>query len=295
MAKPVVKMKSIRETFIYSMLDKNGEFSTNIKTLLTKGVVPTSKQLEQAITTINAYYKYTLKTVVMDAYEKGIVRPMMFPKGITAQHKIPSCLPFILVPPKDGGTVPDVVAVIDNYAQFDKDNGIVSIDKQKFYTFLEGAFIARGLNVVFPSIKTNNIMLKECANIWAHMFTRPLNKKYALNVNRTAHQAIMFLAAKFFILNLLRAPQSDAVDNYARYAAKYEAQYTDVTLNRINKAFAPTESNNSFENIATFIEAIGKNGHMLTSGIGEITVRDYIKDFISMYSNAALFSLESLP
>ena len=136
-------MKSIRETYLYSQINQAGAFDANIKTLLNRGIVPKEKQLEQVIGTIATYFKYPLKTSVISAYNERTVRPMLYPAGITANHKIPTCLPFILVPGKTAAA-PDAIAIIDNYAVFEKDSDLITVDKQKFYTLMEGAYVARG-------------------------------------------------------------------------------------------------------------------------------------------------------
>ena len=288
----IQKMKSIRDTYLYSQINQAGAFDANIKTLLSKGIVPNDKQLEPVITTIATYYKYPLKTSVVEAYNEQVIRPMMYPPGITASHKIPTCLPFVLVPGKTTAA-PDAIAIIDNYAVFEKGSDVVTVDKQKFYALMEGAFIARGLQITFNTIRQNSIMLVEATSIWAHMFTRVLNKQYALNVNRSSYQKMMYLAAKFFILNILQYPLTSAnVDAYAMKAAKME-NVSDITLKRLQNGFSQMKEN-PWENIATFIQAVAQNGHLISNGLTELTVRDFTKNFIAMYSNAALFGLEHL-
>lgn len=285
-------MKSIRDTYLYSQLNVSGAFDANIKTLLSKGIVPTEKQLEPIITTIATYYKYPLKTSVVEAYTEKTVRPMMYPAGITANHKIPTCLPFVLVPGKTSAA-PDAIAIIDNYAVFEKGDETITTDKQKFYALMEGAYIARGLQITFGTVRQNTNMLVEATSIWAHMFTRVLNKQYALNVNRSSYQKVLYLAAKFFILNLLQYPQtSSSVDGYAIKAAKME-NVSDITLKRLKDGFDRMKDN-PWTNIATFITALAQNGYLISNGLTELTVRDYTKNFIAMYSNAALFGLEHL-
>ena len=281
-------LKSVRDTYLYSQINKTGALDSNIKTLLTKGMVPTEKQLEQQISTINSYYKYPLKTMVLDALKEGNIKPMMFPAAITADNKVPTCMPFILTK-GDIPVAPNAVAIIDNYATIDKELGIVNIDKAKFYTFLEGAYVARGIQITFRTLRNNTIMYTEAASVWAHMFTRLLNKRFALNINRTAYDKVMYLAAKFFMINLLQLKESDLIDKYASKIAK---DINPIVMKRLNDKMY--ENGNPFENIATFIQALAASGYLIINGLQELTVREYTKDYINMYQNTALFALEHL-
>ena len=288
MATKPLKIKSVRDTYLYSQINKNGNFDENIKTLLSKGIAPTEKQLERQLSTINSYYKFSLKNAVLDAFKNGEIQAMMFPKGITAQHKIPTCLPFILVP-TNGGV--KGIAIIDNYATMDKDSGPVDIDTQKFYTFLETAYIARAIQLGFRHIRSHTSMYVNGSSIYSHMFTRLLNKKYALNVNKTGYQKIIYLASKFYMINLLQLPDGDMVNNYAMRGAK---DIDKMTISRLEEQVLSQSNGHAYDDIAQFIKAIASCGYMVTSGLNKLEVREYMTDFIRMYGNSALFGLEHL-
>jgi hypothetical protein len=284
-----VKVKSVRDTYLYTQINKGGNFDNNIKTLLSKGITPTAKQLERQISTINSYYKFSLKTVVLDALKRGDVVPMMFPKGITAQHKIPTCLPFILVPGGTSGI--RAVAIIDNYASMDKDTALVDVDTQKFYTFLETAFVARAIQIGFKNIRSHAAMYTNGSSIYAHMFTRLLNKKYALNINKSAYQKIIFLSSKFFMRNVLQLPDSAMVNNYAMRDAK---EIDKMSINRLEEALMSSTEGHAYDDIAQFIKGLSGCGHLVTNGFNQLEVRGYMTDFIRMYGNSALFGLEHI-
>ena len=283
----IVKLKSIRDTYLYGMMNTNNFMDNSLKDLLSKGFVPEEKLLEQQISTINMYYQYPLKTAVMNAYKNRVIRPMMFPVGISKSSKVPTCMPFILVPSSTG--TPDAIAIIDNYAKIDKTTGLVNIDKAKFYGFLEGAFIARGLQITFHTLRRSTILYSEASSIWAYMFSKILNKQFALNINRSSSDKIIYLASKFFMINLLQMNDTELIDNYAIKNTK-DSSYTtlksvDVKMKQIPDAYA---------NIANFIQALSTCGYLIISGLEKLTVRDYVMNFINTYQNTALFSLEHL-
>lgn len=283
----IVKLKSVRDTYLYEMMNANGVMDNNLKDLLTKGFIPDEKLLEQQLSTIAMYYQYPLKNAVMNAYKNRVIRPMMFPVGITKSSKIPTCMPFILVPSKTGTA--DAIAIIDNYAVIDKTTGLVNIDKAKFYGFIEGAFIARGIQITFHTLRRSAIMYGEASSIWAYMFAKILNKELALNINRSAYDKIIYLASKFFMINLLQMDESDLINNYAIKNTK------DGNLNTLKTVDARMrETPYAYSNIGNFILALSNCGNLIISGLDTLTVRDYIMKFINTYQNTALFSLEHL-
>lgn len=285
MAKSNVALKSIRSTYLYSMINKGGVMDDIMKTFISKGIVADKNMLETQYNTINSYYKYPLKISVMKAVDEGIIVPMMYPKGITANHKVPINMPFILVP---SNASIKAIAVIDNYASIDeKNHNRIMIDPNKLYCLLESAFVARGLQLGFSSVRHNTILYTEGCSIYAHMFTKVLNKDYALNVKKDAYNKVVFLAAKFFMINLLQMEDSDLVFNYAFKTAK---DLSPIIAKQLNDAFKIED----YTDISTFIQALAKNAYMIINGLENLTVREYITNFIKMYSNAGLFGLEHI-
>ena len=282
--KEIKTLGSVRDTYIYSMINKNGAFDKVVASMLHKGIVADANMLDMELSTINKYYKYPLKVAVLDAFESGDVRPMMYPTGITAENKVPTALPFILVKGKVTST--DAVAIIDNYATIEA-GGNISIDPKKLYCFLEGAYIARGVQTMYRAIRNNTVMYTDAASMYAHMFTRVLNKRYALNVDKSAYSKMLFLAAKFFFIRVLGCEDSSMVFNYC---GKVAGDISPILIRRINDEF----NEEHFANISTFISRIRDRGYLIINGLEDLTVREYIHSFINMYSNTAVLGIEHL-
>ena len=283
----VERIKSVRDTFLYQSTNKNGAMDNVVSMMMNKGIVVTKEMLSNQYSTITNYFKFPLKADIMDAVESGLVVPMMYPKGIAANNKVPTSLPFILTKDKKTGLV-EAIAIIDNYAKFDENNEKrVEIEANKLYCFLEGAYIARGLQLGFSSIRHNTTMYTEAVSIYAHMFIRVLNKEYALNVDKTAYNKVLFLAAKFFMINLLQMPDSDIVFNYATKAA---GNISPIAVKRLND----NVPKDAYQDIGRFIQALSALGYLIINGMERLTVRDYIAKFIRAYGNASIFALEHL-
>ena len=280
----IEKMKSIRDTFTYQAINKEGSLDKLIKTFLTKAIKADSNMLMSQYSTIQSYYKSALKTPVLDAVNDDLVVPMIYPKGITANNKVPTSIPFILLKTATGAV--KAVAVIDNWASITENNKVV-IDPNKLYTFIEGAYIARALEMQFNNIRHAAILHTDATSIYAQMFTRVLNRDFALNVDKDAYNKVLFLAAKFFLMNLLQLKNSDSVFNYATKAAGVTSA---IALKRLDDAF----DDDCYKDISTFITAIKNKAYMINNGLTKLDVRTYMERYIRMYKNSSLFSLEHL-
>ena len=280
----IEKMKSIRDTFTYQAINKERSLDKLLKTFLTKAIKADSNMLMSQYSTIQSYYKSALKTPVLDAVNDDLVVPMIYPKGITANNKVPTSIPFILLKTATGAV--KAVAVIDNWASITENNKVV-IDPNKLYTFIEGAYIARALEMQFNNIRHAAILHTDATSIYAQMFTRVLNRDFALNVDKDAYNKVLFLAAKFFLMNLLQLKNSDSVFNYATKAAGVTSA---IALKRLDDAF----DDDCYKDISTFITAIKNKAYMINNGLTKLDVRTYMERYIRMYKNSSLFSLEHL-
>jgi hypothetical protein len=117
------------------------------------------------------------------------------------------------------------------------------------------------------------------------MFVQIINREYALNVDKTAYNKVLFLAAKYFLLNVVQLKDSDMVYNYAIKAA---GNISPIAIKRLNDQFPA----NAYSNIAEFITNLATQGYMIINGLHTLTVRDYIAKYVQNFGNASLFALE---
>jgi hypothetical protein len=124
------------------------------------------------------------------------------------------------------------------------------------------------------------------------MFTRLLNKQFALNINKSAYEKLIYLSSKFFLINLLQLDKNaDMVNNYAMKETK---DINKMTISRVEDTLVGNADGDPYKDMAVFINALARTGHLITGGFNKLTVRDYTADFIRMYGNSALFGLEHL-
>ena len=263
-------------------MDKNGNYLTKmITTAMSKGRILKYDELLYEVTNINKYFKYPLKRAVMDAFKEGILQPVVLPPGIN--EKVPTSVPFILVPVK--GNIGAMV-FIDNYKSYSEKDDVYNIDPKKLYCLLESAFMGIIIQKNYKVLFNNNIINTEAASIYAHTFIRVLNRKYALNVDKRAYAKMLYLAAKFFMVcELGLDPLSESVSNYAFKVSEAESPFL---VREVDAKFKPED----YKDLGAFINAIKTNAYLITHSLSELTVRDYITDYVGMYHSSAIFALE---
>lgn len=273
-------VKSLESAFIYQQLNQGNGIATSIGKILTEGTRLTKEHLEEAFLIINKNFKFPLKYNVMDAVTSGDIIMMYSPNGV----RIPTCLPFFLT--RDGNGKVVAVVAVDLYGRMNKEGDNVSIDPKKLYTILESALLALTYYHHGNEMSRRNVIITSGSSIYANMFTRVLNKKYALNVDRIKMHKVLLLASKFYMINVLGMKDSEMVFNYA---FRNCPSGNHMILSEVNE-MVPAES---FTNLASFIQALTKPE--LGLKMTDLTVRGYMESFINMFDASALLALEMFP
>lgn len=270
------KFKSLEDTFVYRHLNGSNGLSNSIMGTLKEGRTLDSKDVEEAFMTINKNFKYPLKYDVMKEFEtKGLVL-LYAPEKI----RIPTCLPFFLT--KNNNGVVSVVNV-DIYGKMNKETGSVNIDAKKLYCMMEGAYFARKYFRHHQELSKRNVIITDGSSIYANMFTRVLNKRYALNIDRSKMHKVIFLASKFYMINILQMKDSETVTNYA---LKNCVNGNPFILKEVDSLLTEED----YKDLSSFVRALTKEE--LGLGMGDLTVRGYLEQYINMYDASALMALE---
>jgi hypothetical protein len=273
-------IKSAESTFVYRNLNSGDAMSTAIMSVLQHGTPLGKSNLEEAFIIINKNFKYPLKLKVMEAVDNGIIRLVYSPQ----KTRIPTCLPFFLTKDNTGRVVAFVV--VDLYGKMDEVTKTVTIDAKKLYTIMEAALLAIVFHERNREITKRNIVITSGASIYSNLFTRVLNRKYALNVDKSKLQKVQFLASKFYMLNVLGLEDNEITLNYALKNVVNGNIFQLKELNDIMKL-------EDYTDLSTFIQALVRPE--LNLGFKDLTVRGYLESYITMYDGSALFALEVFP
>ena len=274
--------KSVRTTFLYGSMNKGEYLDKNLKNIISKGKILRPSDLQYEISTINKYYKFSMKKAVLTAYENGVLKPIVLPVG--SNEKVSASVPFLLY--NNGGSIGAYV-FIDNYVQYIKASDAYSIDPRKFYCMLESAYMAILIQKNYAVFARSAVLASEGATVYAHMFIRILNRKYALNVDRRAYSKVLFLAAKFFMINVMGMDHtSEAVFNYALKVSEADSP---MTVRELDVRFDEAEG---YTDLNKFINFLRTNAYMINQGLAELTLRDYLTDYVNLYQSTSIFALE---
>ena len=269
--------KSLESSFIYNHLNRSNGLTDNIAALLHSGKVLTKEELDEPLMIITKNFKFPFKYKVLDAFESGEIKVIYGDK-----IKLPTCLPFFLTKSKSNKIIAVVVANI--YGTYDEQNKSLKIDPKKLYCIMESAYLAKLCYINSKQLSTRTLLLSGGSSIYSAMFTRVLNKKYALNVDKSKMNKVIFLSSKFYLINIMGLQDSDMVFNYA---IKNCVNGNIYSLKEVNDMLTIDD----YASIETFIQALSRPE--LGLRLKDLTVRNYLEAFINMYEASCLLSLES--
>lgn len=267
--------KAISSTYVFKQFQ--GNIVNVIQDTITKSDILSEEELQEQVVMINKYIKSGLKLKVMKEFEENKIR-LLYAKDGTQKM---TSLPFIMTVSNS-----DINAnvIVSTFGSRRKD-GVVNIEYRKLYTLMESAYIAKQVLVNFNRYKNNSALINSCV-MYANMFVKPLNRKFNIHLDRNKENTALFLAAKFYLKNVMEMNNEEIIFNTAMNACKAP----NPLLLQEADSIIPDEA---FEDLGTFINALKED--KLRIGLSNLTGRGYLESFISQYGGATIFALEMLP
>lgn len=269
--------KSIQNTFIFNFLEKDN-ISRRIMEGF-KGKELTRENLAEQFLAIELHESSKIKQRVLSEYNEGAIKLIYAPEdaGIT------SSIPFVMRPM--GGGKLQAVVFLNPFGNLRQD-GTMNIATKKLFVLMESAYFAKNFLENYNRYRNDNVLIQQGAILYANMFVKPINKQFNLNLDRERENKVMFLAAKFYLKNVLGLQNEEVIFNVAMKACIGGNPFILKEVNMIVEEEA-------FENLGSFIEAL--QDERLHLNLKGLQVRGYIYSFVSMYKPSALFALEMLP
>ena len=267
--------KAISSTYVFKQFQ--GNIVNVIQDTITKSDILSEEELQEQVVMINKYIKSGLKLKVMKEFEENKIR-LLYAKDGTQKM---TSLPFIMTVSNS-----DINAnvIVSTFGSRRKD-GVVNIEYRKLYILMESAYIAKQVLVNFNRYKNNSALINSCV-MYANMFVKPLNRKFNIHLDRNKENTALFLAAKFYLKNVMEMNNEEIIFNTAMNACKAP----NPLLLQEADSIIPDEA---FEDLGTFINALKED--KLRIGLSNLTGRGYLESFISQYGGATIFALEMLP
>lgn len=271
----MLKYKVISDTFIFEQSKSN--IMDTIQGSLAQGKALGPQDLEEQFVLIKKYIKSALKIKVLKDYEENNIVLLYAPENVGRM----TSLPFIMSVSNGKLCANVMVSSFGNMRQ----DGVVNVDYRKLYTLMESAYIAKEFLGRYDKYKNNGAIINGCV-IYANMFVKPLNKKFNLHLDKNRENAVLFLAAKFYLKNVLGMQNEDILYNTAIRACKGE---NPLLIKEVDVAI-PDEA---YKDLGTFINALKED--KLNLGLSGLTVRGFLESYISLYGGSTVFGLELLP
>ena len=267
--------KNIQSTFVFNQL--KDVVLDSIQGSLREGKVLSNIELEEQMMLIKKYINSAIKPKVMNDYEQGLIRLIYAPESVKRVSSVPYVMSII-----DGRMVANVfVSSFGNMRQ----DGMVSLDYRKLYVLMESAYLSKTFLSKYDRYKNTGASIYGCVT-YANMFVKPLNKKFNIHTDRTRENSILFLAAKFYLKNVLGLQNEEMVFNNAMKACKAP---NPIILKEIDNLM----DEEAFKDLGTFLEAL--KDEKLNLGLSGLTARGYLELYIGLYGGASVFALEMMP
>lgn len=270
-----MKYKPITSTYVFKQFQNN--ILEVIQETLTKSDILSSEELQEQLVMINKYVKSGLKAKVLKEFEENKIRLLYANEDIT---KI-SALPFIMTVSGNDISANVIVSTFGSRRQ----DGVVNLEYRKLYTLMESSYIARKVLSNYAQYKNNTAIINSCI-MYANMFVKPLNRKFNIHLDRSKENIALFLAAKFFLKNVLEMTNDEIIYNTAMKACKAP---NPILLKEADSVI----EDDAYKDLGTFLNALKED--KMHIGLTNLTGRGYLESFIGQYGGGTIFALEMLP
>lgn len=267
--------KTMQDTFVFNQLKNT--ISGSIQDTLRTGKVLSQTELEEQFVMMKKYVTSAIKTKILNELNQGTIKLIYAPNEV---QRITS-VPFVMTL-ENGRLVANVF--VSSYGNMRQD-GTVSVDYRKLYTLMESAYLAKNFLGRYDKYRNNGALIQGCV-VYANMFVKPINKRFNIHTDRNRENSLLFLAAKFYLKNVLGLTNDEVIFNNAIRACKGG---NPILLKELDIMV----SDEAFKNLGTFLDALKDD--KLNLGLNALTARGYLELYIGLYGGATVFALELLP
>lgn len=281
-------MRSIMQTDIYKQTTKNFAIESKLENLISgkAGKRLSVDDIASHILSLNRSYKDPVLVRAIDEFKNGNII-LIYCNDM--KDSLPPFMPFV----KFAKGANKKVLVDLSYMMTERD-GIYNIRQiESLYCMLTVAELT--LELFDPKSILPIDVISICAQMWAKMFCKVLNRQIALNINRDRYEAFNYFAAQFFCRYILETPivTANSVSESLLYNGKSPL---------INDIEGEINSNKldiygSFQNFCHVMfnnEITGMRSGARGSG-EEMNYVTYLSAFMKEFDRSSLFGLAAFP
>jgi hypothetical protein len=270
-------LKKLTELYLFDLSDKKNHLKENmLRVVLNVDKVPMEK-LDDYFKLFQRRLNYQMKNKVISEVTNGNVVPVFNPDGI----RIPTFLPCYLM---NTAVKPIAIVNLSNDATMTK-NGELEIDNRTLFALLQSGTILRECLLNWNKISiSNSVIAQEGCVAFSKLFTKILDKMYAINLDGMRSDIVRFITAKFFLLFHLQKSEGEVVNSTAYRAVINNT--TRTTIFNCDSSF----SEDAYSSIAKLIENMAS-----LPGLNGLTFRKFIQEWMNMYNSSTILALEYFP
>ena len=234
--------------------------------------------IEDDMRLIQRRYNFPTKNRVMNDVETGRIVPILNKDHVMIPASIPA---YLRLDPMRNR----VVAICNFNPYMSKSaDGQVYGDPRQMFCLLQTGSMLLGVRENWNNIVANNEVCKLGAGMYAKLFGKVLDKLYAINLDEYKADKVRFMAAKFFLVNMMGKPMSEGVLAQASTVCK-------VMTNNSVSQFNDSLPEHAFDDIKQLCDAISIH----IDGCSSLNVRTFISQWLMMYGKASALAIDYLP
>lgn len=276
-------MKSITECALYQLQNRAiniTERMTNYNEITDR---VNAETIDDHLQIIKKRFTFPLKTKTLSLFEAGYIQVAYN----ESKQPIPSYVPcYLMVNPKT--KQPMAVCNVTLIGNMNRERTNLTINTRQLYTVMQTGAITLGCLNNWNAVSMNQTICKLGAEIYSKIFTKVLDRMFAINLDVNKTDILKFKSAEFFLKNVLGKTNENNIHNIA-----YACTSGETSLNYLNQFDSIfTDSNGTaYKSFENFIEALSEK----VEGLGELNLRSYLDNYMRMYGVSTLFALEYFP
>lgn len=276
-----VSEASLGESVIFNMMNGQKNLLSRINKGIQTGIVITEDNIKEQLLQIERTHISPLADYVVDAFRSGDIS-IIQSKDVT----IPQAMPFITT--KVDGHIRSFI-FINKYGNLTASANInggahLNTSMRDLYALMEGAYMQNQYNKNPMNLTRNLGLMKLTAVVYGSMFTRILNREYALSIDETLFNRVTYSITRFYLERVWMCTNKDIIESYA-ITNILSPDHTDLTL--ISDSYSDA-------NIKTLMD-LTEFLKTLSPRIFTINTRYIVECYINLYHGASIFGIDCLP
>lgn len=281
-------MKSLMETDIFAQSAKSFNIERKIRNMISgdSGTIITYEDMSQHIQNTMRIFKDASFVNAVENFKNGNII-LVYYKDM--KESLPPFLPYVKFA-KNG----EKKIMIDMSYTLSEHDGIYNVRQlESFYALLVCANMYLELFDKKSSLPATTLSI--CAEMWAKMYCKVLNRLIALHINKERYDAFIYFAMQYFCRYILETP--DVIANSV--AEKYLPNGKSILINNIESRVNSEQLDiyGSFQNFCNvmFNNEITGVRSGLKGSTEEVNYTTYLSAFMREFDKSSLYGLAAFP